>query len=278
MKKETILGLSGLILAGLAGCETNRPYSGHYAARNTYPQADMAYRPRTTVTMRAEEVPDNPTTSQTCPAVQVVSPTGATVVQATAQGSSSSNMVTVNIPAMKIMVPVSALTANSSTASSTPQVQEVSSVSHLPPASSSGVVHADSKTTTSSSAALTPPPDIKVQSPPAHSEKEETVSASCKKVETPAMPEPIKESKTKSESESKSESKPISKSNESDSHQPRLSLLPPDPPPDVHGHRTTPSSSARKSIPEMPPPPPPIPKSADSNGPALPSADPEVND
>jgi hypothetical protein len=256
MKKETILGLSwatgGLILAGLAGCETNRPYSGNYAARHTYPQADMAYRPRTTVTMRAEEVPDNPTSSQTCPAVQVVGPTGATVVQATAQASGSSNMVTVNIPAMKIMVPVSALTTNSSTASSTPQVQEVSSVSHLPPASSSSVVHADSKTTSSSSAGLTPPPDIKVHSSPAHCEKEETVSVSSKKVEMPAMPEPIKESKTKSESESKSESKPISKSNESESRQPRLS--------------------------EMPPPPPPIPKSGDSSGPALPSADPEVND
>ncbi len=274
MRNGTMLGLSGLILAALVGCETNRPYSGRYVtARNTYGQADTAYRPRTTVTMRAEEVPENPTATQTCPAVQVISPTGATVVQTAAQGSGSGNMVTVNIPAMKIVIPMSAVTANSVTASSTPQVQEVSSVSHLPPASGS-VVHADSKSSTSSSAFSSSPPDIKVQSP-VHAEKEEPVSASPKKLEMPPMPEPVKESKPTSES------KPISKttSNDSDSHQPRLSLLPPEPPPEVRNHRTPAAASpSRKSIPEMPPPPPPIPKSADAGGPALPSADPEIND
>jgi hypothetical protein len=220
--------------------------------------------------MRAEEVPENPTATQTCPAVQVISPTGATVVQTAAQGSDSSSMVTVNIPAMKIVIPMSAVTAN--TASSTPQVQEVSSVSHLPPASGS-VVHADSKSSTSSSSFSSSPPDIKVQSA-VHAEKEEPVSASAKKLEMPPMPEPVKESKPNSES------KPMSKaaSSDSDSRQPRLSLLPPEPPPEVRNHRTPAASPSRKSIPEMPPPPPPIPKSADAGGPALPSADPEIND
>jgi len=33
-----------------------------------------------------------------------------------------------------------------------------------------------------------------------------------------------------------------------------------------------------REVRSMPPPPPPIPKSADAGGPALPSADPEIND
>ena len=60
MRKEPVLGLAGLLLTGVLGCETNRPYCAQCApVRNHFAQADTAYRPRTVVTMRAEEVPEN---------------------------------------------------------------------------------------------------------------------------------------------------------------------------------------------------------------------------
>ena len=74
------------------------------------------------------------------------------------------------------------------------------------------------------------------------------------------------------------EPKPKSKSakKQTDAAQPsKLSLLPPDPPPDVPipMHRTT-SPASNLHISE-PPPPPPIPKSS-SGGPVLPSEEPEL--
>lgn len=284
MRKIPIFGWAGLLLTGVLGCETSRPYCSRcMSARNNYAQSETAYRPKTTVTMRADEVPENPT--QACPTmVQVVSPAGTSVVQTAGQTSTSTPMVTVTIPSIKIMVPVTATVGNQN--SSAP---ELTTVTQLPPAIDN-VVHADVKTSTPASSSKSPipeadsrslekpgklrhnssspVPDVNVQSA-VHVQKEETVSAPPAKMELPLMPDPVPEPK------------PMSKS--TDSHpdaarSPRLSLLPPDPPPDLPPHRTPATGSSRNSLMEMPPPPPPIPKSADSSGPALPSPEPETKD
>src|SRR5439155_24504294 len=107
----TLLGLAGLILTGVLGCETNRPYCSRcMLARNNYAQAETAYRPKTVVTMRAEEVPDNPVPvpGSACPTVQLVGATATPVAQAPGQATSSAPLVTVTIPAMKIVIPMTA--------------------------------------------------------------------------------------------------------------------------------------------------------------------------
>src|SRR5262245_27372500 len=109
MRKE--LGLAGLLLTGVLGCQMDRPYNSQYtAAQNHFSPAETAYRPRTVVTMRAEEVPDNPGSSQAsgCPAVQLISATSTTGAPAPSQTAGSTPMVTVTIPAMKITVPMTA--------------------------------------------------------------------------------------------------------------------------------------------------------------------------
>ncbi len=267
MRKLRILGLAGLLMAGTGGCETNRPYCTHcMLARNNYGQSETSYRPKTTVTMRAEEVPENPTAVQVCPTVQVVSATGTSVVQTSGQTSTSAPMVTVTIPAMKIVIPMTATVGNSpSPPSETPTITQL-------PAVTDSVVHADVKAPAPAQTLSVPIPDNSVQSAVhkrkiEHVQKEEPASAPPEKIEPLPIPE------------LPPEPKPLTKASGKDADQarlPRLSLLPPDPPPDVPLHRAAVANPARNSVIEMPPPPPPIPKSGPSSGPVLPSPDPDL--
>jgi hypothetical protein len=282
MRKEPALGLAGLLLAGVLGCQMDRPYYSRYtAAQNHFAPTETAYRPRTVVTMRAEEVPDNPVPitpvpAAACQTVQLVGATATPVAQAPGQAAGSAPMVTVTIPAMKIVIPMTATVA-------TPPVQarETGTVTQLP-ATVGSVVQASSTASIASSSSkrtATDPelhPAIHVQEEPVSTasiaptatsiSSPSTTSASTTSVtsESPPMPEPIPEPKPKGKSTKK----------ESDAARlPKLSLLPPDPPPDVPMHRTS-SPAAALRIPE-PPPPPPIPRSSTSSGPILPADDSE---
>ena len=148
MRKEPVLGLAGLILTGVLGCETNRPYCSRcMLARNNYAQAETAYRPKTVVTMRAEEVPDNPVPvpGSACPTVQLVGAAATPVAQAPGQATGSAPLVTVTIPAMKIVIPMTA------TAVTPPNpVKETSTVTQLP-ATVGSVVQASSTASVASS-------------------------------------------------------------------------------------------------------------------------------
>jgi hypothetical protein len=263
MRKAPFLGLAGLLMVGALGCETNRPYCTKcMVARNNYGQAETAYRPRTTVTMRADEVPENPPAVQVCPTVQVVGAAGNSVTQAASQTAPSTPMVTVTIPSIKITVPMTAVVGNSQTASSEP-----AKVNQLPPAAVS-VIHADAKTTSPAPLLNLPSPESSIQSG-IRVQKEETSHAK------PAKPAKAEETPT---SELPPEPKPMSKASESKSdvdRLPRLSLLPPEPPPEVPGHRTSSASPSRNSLIEMPPPPPPVPKSGSPGGPSIPPEDSE---
>ncbi len=129
MRKEPVLGLAGLILTGVLGCETNRPYCSRcMLARNNYAQAETAYRPKTVVTMRAEEVPESPVAvpGSACPTVQLVGATATPVAQGPGQAAGSAPMVTVTIPAMKIVIPMTATVATPPTT-----VKETSTVTQL---------------------------------------------------------------------------------------------------------------------------------------------------
>jgi len=259
MRNVSILGLAGLLLTATLGCEMNRPYCSRcLLARNNYGQAETAYRPRTTVTMRAEEVPENPTPVQSCPTLQVVS-AGASATQTIGQPSASAPIVTVTIPSIKVSIPMTAVVGNSPTPAS-----ESQAITQLPPAAVS-VIHADVKTSTPAHTSSSPTPESSLQ-PTISVKKEEAASKAPAKAEELPIPE------------LPPEPKPMSKAPESKPdlvRQPRLSLLPPDPPPELSGHRTPAAGSSRNSALDLPPPPPPIPKSGGSGGQAIPSADPE---
>jgi len=279
MRKKPVLGLAGLILTGIVGCETNRPYCSHCTpVRDHFAQAEAPYRPKTVVTMRAEEVPENPVAlpGSTCPTVQLVGATAAPVAQAPSQTPGSAPMVTLTIPAMKIVIP---MTASMSTPSGA--AKETTTVTQLP-ATVSSVVQASSTATIASSSSSPKRADAEVHqavhvqkeeaassssmtsSPPSTSTSSSSKTSASTSTETPPQPEPVPEPKPKSKAAKK----------ENDAAKlPRLSLLPPDPPPDVPMHRTSSPASALRT-PE-PPPPPPIPKSSSSSGPILPSDDSE---
>jgi hypothetical protein len=257
MRKEPVLGLAGLILTGVLGCEMNRPYCGRCAlARNNYGQAETAYRPKTVVTMRAEEVPENPAAVSACPTVQLVN-SSATVTQSSGQTAGSTPMVTLTIPAMKITVPMTTMVAAPSAT-----VKETSSVAQQPP-TVGGLVQAVGTSTMSSSS-----PSVKSADADVHSavqvKKQETPSSVSMTSEAPSLPDPVPESKPKGKSAAGSKDP---------TRLPRLSLLPTEPPPEITIHRT--SVPGRTKDGDVPPPPPPIPKLPPSSGPALPSEDTE---
>jgi len=276
MRKEPVLGLAGLILTGVLGCETNRPYCSRcMLARNNYAQAETAYRPKTVVTMRAEEVPENPVPvpGSACPTVQLVGATATPAAPAPGQAAGSAPMVTVTIPAMKIVIPMTATAATLPT-----PVKEASTVTQLPPAVGS-VVQASSTASVASSSSNVKASEADLH-PAIHIQKEEvaappsmtaspsmtsTPMTSTTITESPPLPEPIPEPKPKTKS---------AKNDKDSVRLPRLSLLPPDPPPDVPLHRTnTPATALRIA---EPPPPPPVPRSSSSGGPVLPSEEPEL--
>jgi hypothetical protein len=166
-------------------------------------------------------------------------------------------MVTVTIPAIKITIPMTATVGNSSSPGS-----ETQAITTLPPASSS-VFHADVKTSVPSQPSSLPIPNVKVQSAN-HVEKDDNVGAPPVKTDVPSGPDLPPEPKPMSKTSGNSSDPP---------RMPKLSLLPPDPPPDFPAHRTTAANTARNSFMDMPPPPPPVPKSSTSSKSALPSAD-----
>jgi hypothetical protein len=94
--------------------------------------------------------------------------------------------------------------------------------------------------------------------------KEEPTNSAAMSTELPSLPEPVAESKSKAKATTSSKDA---------ARQPRLSLLPEDPPPEITVHRT--GVPAHTGEADMPPPPPPIPKSPPPSGPVLPSDDPE---
>jgi hypothetical protein len=102
-----------------------------------------------------------------------------------------------------------------------------------------------------------------------HVQKEEPASASPEKTDPLPIPDlPL-------------EPKPVTKASGKDTESARssrLSLLPPDPPPEVPPHRTAAPNPLRNSVMEIPPPPPPIPKSGPSSGPVLPPPDSDTRD
>jgi len=254
MRKEPVLGLAGLILAGVLGCETNRPYCSRCAtASNHYGQAETAYRPKTVVTMRADEVPENPVPAQACPAIQLVSAQGTTAALASGQPAGSAQTVTVTIPAMKIVVPVNAAVAAPPTT-----VKETSAVNELPPSVGSMVQASGTASISSSSSANAKSKDANHQAA-APAKKEEAANSPLMTAESPPLPEPVHESKSKSKSAANN-SEPV--------RLPRLSALPPEPPPDIPVHRSSsPTTSRLTDV----PPPPPIPKPQPAGGPVLPS-------
>jgi hypothetical protein len=254
MRKEPVLGLAGLILTGVLGCETNRPYCTRcMMARNNYGQAETAYRPKTVVTMRADEVPENPVPAQTCPAIQLVSASSTTAALASGQATGPGQTVTVTIPAMKIVVPV-----NAAVAAPPMTVKETSAVNELPPSVGSMVQASGTASISSSSSATAKSKDANHQAA-APVEKKETASSSPMTEELPPSPEPVHESKSKGKSATIN-SEPV--------RLPRLSALPPEPPPDIPVHRSSsPTTSRLTDV----PPPPPIPKPQPASGPVLPS-------
>jgi len=278
MRKEPVLGLAGLILTGVLGCETNRPYCSRcMLARNNYAQAETAYRPKTVVTMRAEEVPESPAAvpGSACPTVQLVGATATPVAQAPSQATGSAPMVTVTIPAMKIVIPMTATAVTPPT-----PVKETSTVTQLP-ATVGSVVQASSTASVASSSSNASASEPELH-PAVHIQKEEVAASPSTTAnptsmtstpivsnstitESPPLPEPIPEPKPKSKS---------AKNDKDSARLPRLSLLPPDPPPDVPMHRTTAPAPAFRMT--EPPPPPPVPKSSSSSGPVLPSEEPEL--
>jgi hypothetical protein len=272
MKKEPVLGLAGLILTGVLGCQMNRPYYSRYTpVQNHFAPAETPYRPKTVVTMRAEEVPENSTPASACPAVQVVGATATPVAPAPSQAAGSSSMVTVTIPAMKIVIPMTATVA-------TPSAKEAGTVTQLPPAvgsvvQASGAVSITSSSSSSKASEPEPHPAIHVQKEEAVSTPSTTTNPTSRNststtssaiiTESPPLPEPIPESKPKTKS---------TKKDNDPARLPKLSLLPPDPPPDFPAHRT--NAPGKDSRMTEPPPPPPIPKSSSSSsGPILPSED-----
>jgi hypothetical protein len=253
MRKEPVLGLAGLILAGVLGCETNRPYCSRcMTASNHYGQAETAYRPKTVVTMRADEVPENPTPAQTCPAIQLVGASSTTAALASGQATGSGQTVTVTIPAMKIVVPV-----NAAVAAPPATAKEASAVTELPPnvgsmVQTSGTASMSSSSANSKSNEATP-------QAVASTEKKDTTNPPSMSSGAPPLPEPVHESKSKSKSAAIN-SEPV--------RLPRLSALPPEPPPDIPVHRSSsPTTSRLTDV----PPPPPIPKPQPTSGPVLPS-------
>ena len=252
MRKEPVLGLAGLILTGVLGCETNRPYCSRcVAARNNYGQVEAAYRPKTVVTMRADEVPENP--AQACPAIQLVSASSTNVAMASGQGGGSTQTVTVTIPAMKIIVPVTAAVTAPPTA-----VKENIALTELPPIVGSMI---QASGTASISSSTNPKSKDGDPHPVAHVQKEETTSAASTTSPPPPLPEAVPEPKPKSKSSANS-SDPARSS--------RLSRLPDEPPPEFSARHSVPAIGPTRFL-DMPPPPPPTPKPSPSSGRALPS-------
>jgi hypothetical protein len=279
MRKEAVLGLAGLILTGVIGCQMDRPYYSRYTAvQNHFAPAETPYRPKTVVTMRADEVPENPVPAPTsaCSTVQLVGTTAAPVAQAPNQTTNSAPMVTVTIPAMKIVIPMTATMASPST-----PAKETSTVIQLP-ATVSNVVQASSTAMISSTSSSPKMSDPELHSA-VHVQKEETTSSATMVVSPPPIPStPVAVSSTTTTEppplpDPVPEPKPKTKSAKKDNDAarlPRLSLLPPDPPPDVPLHRSNAPATAFRTA--EPPPPPPIPKSSSSSGPILPSEEPEL--
>jgi len=244
-------------LTGVLGCETNRPYCSRcVAARNNYGQAEAAYRPKTVVTMRADEVPENPAPAQACPAIQLVSAPSTNVAMASGQAAGSTQTVTVTIPAMKIVVPVTAGVTAPPTAT-----KENSNLTELPPTVGS-MVQASGTASISSSSTNPKSKDVDPH-PAAHVQKEEMTSAAS--TTPPPLPEAVPEPKPKSKSSANS-SDPARSS--------RLSRLPDEPPPEFSARHSVPAIGPTRFL-DMPPPPPPIPKPSPVSGPALPSEEAE---
>jgi hypothetical protein len=249
--KRPMLGLAGLIVTGLVGCETNRPYCDRcMSARTHLAQSEAPYRPKTVVTMRADEVPERPADAH--PAVQVVNDTGVVTAQISAPTGDSHSMVTVTIPAMKITVPMTAVMQNPAVSG-----KETGTVTQLPSVDQN-VIQTSNKTLVSS------PKTSKAAEEPvhqaAHAQKEES-AASAKTQPVPVSEQPPPEPK------------PVGKAAASGfdgSRPPKLSLLPPEPP-EISVHHASPAAPGAASA--LPPPPPPIPKAPSSAGPALPSED-----
>jgi len=254
MRKEPVLGLAGLILTGVLGCETNRPYCSRcVAARNNYGQVEAAYRPKTVVTMRADEVPENSAPAQACPAIQLVSAPSTNAAMASGQAGGSTQTVTVTIPAMKIIVPVTAAVTAPPTA-----VKENSALTELPPTVGSMI---QASGTSSISSSTNPKSRDGDSRPVAHVQKEEMAGAASTTSPPPPLPEAVPEPKPKSKSSANS-SDPARSS--------RLSRLPDEPPPEFSARHSVPAIGPTRFL-DMPPPPPPIPKPSPASGPALPA-------
>jgi hypothetical protein len=254
MRKESVLGLAGLFLTGVLGCETNRPYCSRCLVARNNGQTETAYRPKTVVTMRADEVPENPAPAQACPAIQLVSAPSTNVAMASGQAAGSTQTVTVTIPAMKIVVPVTAAVTAPPTA-----IKENSNLTELPPTVGS-MVQASGTASISSSSTNPKSKDGDLH-PVAHVQKEEMAGAASTAPASPPLPEAVPEPKPKSKSSANS-SDPARSS--------RLSRLPDEPPPEFSARHSVPAIAPTRFL-DMPPPPPPIPKPSPVSGPTLPS-------
>jgi hypothetical protein len=247
MKK--MIGL--LLLIGPLGCELHRPYCG----RCLLAREEMGYRPKTVVTMRADTLPETTPSAEGPSNVQLAS---ASTVSGSSIGGAATPTgpiptVTVTIPAMKIVLPVTTTTINKTPVSGTPAIGQ------LPPASGPNVP-----------ANSTEPSSVRAASSPSVKETRPVASHAVPEPSSPvASPvphlEPVPELRSAdgSESPKKKGVDPLRPS--------KLSLLPLHDPPEVPAK---PSTSAAEAAFEVPPPPP-VPPRRSSDGSSLPPVDPE---
>jgi hypothetical protein len=252
MKK--MLGLGGLILITIGGCELHRPYTGHCLLA----REEMGYRPKTVVTMRAETLPEAAQSAEGTSKIQLVS--ASTNVGTSTGGAATSTgsmaTVTVMIPAMKIILPVNTAALNKAPA----PVKAAAAVTQLPPIS--GPTVTPNSTAPSPVQSASSSSDMGIQNAIPTQGKEELTSHIDSAV--PHL-EPVPELKSAANSESP-------KKKVVDTLRPsKLSLLPPPDPPDVPGR----ASTGTTSDPAMEVPPPPLIAGKSSQGLSLPAVDPE---
>ncbi len=254
MKQGPMLGLAGLFLIGAVGCELHRPYCG----RCLLAREEMGNRPRTVVTMRAETLPEAAPSPEGHSNVQLVS---ASTVSGSSTGggaapAGSTPMVTVTIPAIKIILPVNSAAFNKAPAA----INGTVAVPQLPPVS--GPTASPNSAEPSPVQATSSSPNMGIQTAIPAQGKEELslhIDSSVPHLE----PVPELKSAANSESPKKKAVDPLRPS--------KLSLLPPPDPPEVPGRPST----STTSDPAMQVPPPPNVPGKSSQGFSLPAVDPE---
>jgi hypothetical protein len=224
-------------------------------ARHGYAESEMGYRPKTVVTMRAETLPETVPAPEGTSTVQLASASNVSGSSTGGGATPAASVVTLTIPAMKIIIPMNAATANKGPTA----VNGTPALTLLPPA---GRTTASGNSTASSPVPAASPPLDKEVRTAAHTQVEPESSLHIASPSPPPEPVPDLKSASNSESPKRKTYDPLRPS--------KLSSLPPDPP-EVPGKGS--NSAASEVVMEVPPLPPAVPKKS-SEGPSLPPVDP----